>query len=426
MARLRIVEAGKGAGRVVELTGAELLVGRDDACQVVLSDRALSRRHARFVPAGGGWRVLDQQSGNGTFVNGRRVREATLKDGDQLLLGGVRVLFEDPPPVAGPTVPAPPRIPPPPPRPGRARSRSPLPAILAGLLLALVLLAVAGHLAWRRWGAPGPSPSPAAAVPGLASESGLPPLDARSAIDAGDVRRLEELLAGGLDPNETGDDGLTLLHRAAWAGGADAARLLVAKGADLSRRDPLGLTAAGRALAEGRCTAALELLPKAAGSQGDAERTLLHRAAEGGCAAAATELVTRGAVADAVDAAGLTPLHLAALSGSGAVAAALLTGGAAVAKATPSGRTTLHLAALAGRVEVVKVLLEKGADPNERDAGGHAPLHLAAAGGDARTVSALLAAKADATAAGPGGTALDVALAAGALDIAELLAPPDR
>ena len=96
------------------------------------------------------------------------------------------------------------------------------------------------------------------------------------------------------------------------------------------------------------------------------------------------------------------------------------------AVAVSSGTAALHLAALAGRVEVVKVLLEKGADPNGRDAGGLAPLHLAAAGGDARTVSALLAAEADATAAGPGGTPLDVALAAGAFDVAELLAPPDR
>ena len=485
MARLRIVEAAVGTGRLVELAGEEMLVGRDEACQVVLRDRSLSRRHARLAPVVGGWLVLDQESGNGTFVNGQRVSEAILKDGDEVRFGTVRVVFEDPPPETptvallretptvalvrdAPTVvlappptgtadrgergtvvlppqevplsapwPAtdvPPPVPlaastgppPPPPPPERvspvARDRSSLRTILAAVLVAIALVGVAVFLAWRIRGRPGAAQGPVASAGAPVAEAG-PPLDAGAAIETGDVKRLGELLAGGADPNAAGEDGLTLVQRAAWAGRADVARLLAGKGADLSRRDPLGLTPAERALAEGRCEVAMALLPKEAVPAGKDGRTPLHRAAEGGCVEAAKELVSRGAAVDTADAAGLTPLHVAALSGRGDVLGALLASGASVAKATPSGRTPLHLAALAGRAEAVTLLLGKGADPNARDAGGRTPLHLAAAGGDGETVAALLAAKADPALAGPDGTPLDVALAGGAWDAAELLAP---
>jgi ankyrin len=201
-------------------------------------------------------------------------------------------------------------------------------------------------------------------------------------------------------------------------------KLLVSKGADLARRDPFGLTPAERALAEGRCETAMVLVPKDLLPAGSDGRGYLHRAAEGGCAAAVKELVGRGAAVDAADVTGLTPLHVAALSGRSDVVGALLSNGASVAKATPSGRTALHLASLAGRAEAVRALLAKGADPNGKDATGRTPLHLAAAAGDAETVSALLAAEADPSLGGPDGTSLEVALSSGAWEVAELLAPP--
>jgi ankyrin repeat protein len=485
VARLRIVEAAEGSGRIVGLTGAELLLGRDDACDVVVRDRSLSRRHARLAPAVGGWLLIDQESGNGTFVNGQRVHEAILRHGDEVLFGTVRVLFEDPPPEPAtvvlppgenappasarpatgilppeskpvpltrprsvpppPPVRPPPPLPPlpvPPPLPERApvqppgpaapvervprpaRGRRALPAIFAAVLFGVALAGIAGFLAWRSRGRPKALPGLGAALTEAPVVEERTPLDAGAAIETGDVGRLEELLAGGADPNATGEDGLILVQRAAWAGRADVARLLVSKGADLFRRDPFGLTPAARALVEGRCEIAMILVPKEPVPAGQDGRTYLHRAAEGGCAEAVKELVARGAVVDATDAAGLTPLHVAALSGRSDVLVALLAKGASVAKTTPAGRTPLHLASLAGYAEAAKALLAKGAEPNAKDSRGSTPLHLAAASGNVETVSALLAAKADPVASGPDGTPLDVALAAGAWDTAELLAPP--
>ena len=437
MARLRLCESPGGALRTVELPGGELVVGREDACQVVILERSISRRHARLVEAEAGWRVYDEGSGNGTFVNGHRVREARLRNGDEVRFGMVQGWFEDAPPPGEteplPTPPAPSAGPPPPPLPPRARParpprasrrRSALPVVLVLLALGLPLFGISAYLLWQgRTPAPGTATDSDARAPEPPVLEERASLDAAASIEAGDEERLEALLDSGLDPNAAGDDGLTLVHRAVWAGNGAAAKLLAGKGADLARKDPLGRTPVERALAEGRCEAGLALLPRDVGGPGAEGRTLLHRAAEGGCAAAVKELVRRGAAVDAADPAGLTPLHVAALGGRGEAVAELLAAGASPSATTPAGRTPLHLAALGRHPVATKLLLAKGADPDAKDRAGRGPLHLAAAAGDGATVAALLAGKADPYLSGPDGTPLDVALAAAAWDAAELLSP---
>jgi hypothetical protein len=65
----------------------ELLIGRHEDCDVVLSDHAVSRRHARLVFRDGSWVVQDLQSTNGTILNGTRIGRCELRPGDQLTLG---------------------------------------------------------------------------------------------------------------------------------------------------------------------------------------------------------------------------------------------------------------------------------------------------------------------------------------------------
>lgn len=65
----------------------ELLVGRDRSCDVVLTDPAVSRTHARLVFRGSSWIVQDLESTNGTFLNGARVGRSELRPGDRLVLG---------------------------------------------------------------------------------------------------------------------------------------------------------------------------------------------------------------------------------------------------------------------------------------------------------------------------------------------------
>jgi pSer/pThr/pTyr-binding forkhead associated (FHA) protein len=72
-------------------------VGRSFAAGVRLDDQSVSRRHAIIHQRPGGSRILDDRSANGTFVNGRRVTEAELVDGDVVVLGRVVLTYRDVP-----------------------------------------------------------------------------------------------------------------------------------------------------------------------------------------------------------------------------------------------------------------------------------------------------------------------------------------
>ena len=64
-----------------------VVIGRSGFCDIVLNKRSLSREHARVVEVNGQHFISDLGSVNGTFVNGRPVREPTLlKDGDRINL----------------------------------------------------------------------------------------------------------------------------------------------------------------------------------------------------------------------------------------------------------------------------------------------------------------------------------------------------
>ncbi len=65
----------------------ELLVGRHPACDVVLADTSVSRRHAQLTYRDGVWVLQDLASTNGTAVNGERVGRAALCAGDIIVLG---------------------------------------------------------------------------------------------------------------------------------------------------------------------------------------------------------------------------------------------------------------------------------------------------------------------------------------------------
>ena len=62
-----------------------LVIGREMTCEIVVSDRMVSRFHARLTPKSDGIILEDLGSKNGTHCNGNPVVEqVTLKDGDVL------------------------------------------------------------------------------------------------------------------------------------------------------------------------------------------------------------------------------------------------------------------------------------------------------------------------------------------------------
>ncbi len=63
----------------------EMMMGRDASCDIVISDRLVSRFHARVTPTEQGVLLEDLGSKNGTYHNGVRLDDPTiLSDGDQV------------------------------------------------------------------------------------------------------------------------------------------------------------------------------------------------------------------------------------------------------------------------------------------------------------------------------------------------------
>ena len=72
--------------RSIELHGDSYQLGRDNNADIPLIHPAISRLHARLVRCGRHWRLIDEQSTNGLWWQGRRIQEIELRDGDQIAL----------------------------------------------------------------------------------------------------------------------------------------------------------------------------------------------------------------------------------------------------------------------------------------------------------------------------------------------------
>jgi pSer/pThr/pTyr-binding forkhead associated (FHA) protein len=85
------------AGEVVllPLTAEVTHLGRSQSADIVLDDASVSRRHAIITVRAGRTVVLDDRSLNGIVVNGARVREATLDDGDTIVIGRVVLRYHE-------------------------------------------------------------------------------------------------------------------------------------------------------------------------------------------------------------------------------------------------------------------------------------------------------------------------------------------
>ncbi|MEA2130067.1 MAG: hypothetical protein QOJ85_2958 [Solirubrobacteraceae bacterium] len=82
-------------GEAFALGEAVTHIGRGFAADVRLDEHTVSSRHAIIVARPAGLRILDDRSTNGTIVNGRRVDEAELHDGDVVVLGRVVLTYRD-------------------------------------------------------------------------------------------------------------------------------------------------------------------------------------------------------------------------------------------------------------------------------------------------------------------------------------------
>lgn len=71
-----------------------ITIGSAQDNDVVINDSRVSRHHCEIISDAEGYRVVDRDSTNGTFVGKVRVKEAYLRSGTSLSLGGVEVRFQ--------------------------------------------------------------------------------------------------------------------------------------------------------------------------------------------------------------------------------------------------------------------------------------------------------------------------------------------
>ena len=74
------------------LPGSIKTVGRASRADFIVEAALVSRLHCRLTAGATDLEVVDLESTNGTFVNGARVAQASLRDGDRLGIGRVELV----------------------------------------------------------------------------------------------------------------------------------------------------------------------------------------------------------------------------------------------------------------------------------------------------------------------------------------------
>jgi len=88
------VKAGLIAGKQFILYHNPVILGSSPACEVYLfKDPCIAPRHAAIVQTPGGFHIEEIESHTGVYVNGARVKRASLQDGDEIQTGGALFVF---------------------------------------------------------------------------------------------------------------------------------------------------------------------------------------------------------------------------------------------------------------------------------------------------------------------------------------------
>jgi pSer/pThr/pTyr-binding forkhead associated (FHA) protein len=89
-----VIRNGGFEGMRYEVGPEETLIGRNPTTDITLLDEGISREHAlvAYDDEAKNFTIEDLQSTNGTKVNGKRMRSATLSHGDEIQIG--HTIFE--------------------------------------------------------------------------------------------------------------------------------------------------------------------------------------------------------------------------------------------------------------------------------------------------------------------------------------------
>ena len=120
-----IVKGPNGVEKAFPMRSITVIIGRSDACEIAVKDSSMSGKHAEISKINGEIRVKDLGSANGIWLNGERVDDVELYDGDVLRCGQTSIRVD----VVG----------------GRKRPDAGMnPKMLAGIIAGVLLLACLG------------------------------------------------------------------------------------------------------------------------------------------------------------------------------------------------------------------------------------------------------------------------------------------
>ena len=88
-----VVERGVARGTRIQLQEFPISVGRDAHNDVVIDDSEISRRHFRLKQRGRLYIIEDLDSRNGTYLNGDKIKNSIIKNGNKILVGSTEISF---------------------------------------------------------------------------------------------------------------------------------------------------------------------------------------------------------------------------------------------------------------------------------------------------------------------------------------------
>ncbi len=88
------VAEGPLTGKRFALASNQVVIGRGEICDICLPDSSISRRHAVISRTGRQLIIKDRSSTNGTYVNGVKVSQRELIDGDMIKMGNTVLIFK--------------------------------------------------------------------------------------------------------------------------------------------------------------------------------------------------------------------------------------------------------------------------------------------------------------------------------------------
>lgn len=92
MAEVTVIFGGQEQGKYA-IDKDRMVVGRDPASEIPIDNLGISRQHCAFETRGDSFLIQDLGSSNGTYVNGKKVSQYFLNDGDEVVIGKYTLRF---------------------------------------------------------------------------------------------------------------------------------------------------------------------------------------------------------------------------------------------------------------------------------------------------------------------------------------------